>query len=83
MAVYVDAPGHRFGRMMMCHMLADTVDELHAMADKIDVPRKWFQPKSVPHYDICKSKRALALEYGAIEVDMKRVAEIVWRQLKA
>lgn len=72
MPVYVDASLYGFGRMVMCHMLADTPDELHAMADRIGVARRWFQapPKaSFPHYDICKSKRALAVEHGAIECD--------------
>jgi hypothetical protein len=42
------------------------------MADRIGVARKWFQvpPKaSFWHYDIAKSKRALAVEAGAIECD--------------
>jgi hypothetical protein len=62
MAVYVDEARYPFGRMLMCHMLADTPDELHAMADRIGVKRKWFQRKaSAPHYDICKSRGALAV----------------------
>lgn len=72
MPVYVDAPANKYGRMTMCHMLADTPEELHAMSDRIVVARKWFQepPKaSFQHYDICKSKRVLAVEFGAIECD--------------
>lgn len=62
MPVYVDEARNRFGRMLMCHMLADTPAELHAMADRIGVKRKWFQrDASTPHYDICQSKRALAV----------------------
>ncbi len=70
MSVYVDRPLHTYGRMTMCHMLADTPEELHAMADHIGVARRWFQapPKaSFWHYDICKIKRALAVKAGAIE----------------
>lgn len=55
----------------MCHMTADTLDELHRMADKIGMERRWFQapPKaSHPHYDIPESKRAKALALGAQEV---------------
>jgi hypothetical protein len=47
-------------------------DELHAMADRIGVARRWFQapPKaSFWHYDIAKSKRALAVAAGAIDCD--------------
>lgn len=72
MSVYVDRMKARYGRMVMCHMIADTVDELHAMADRIGVARRWFQtpPKaSFPHYDIALSKRALAIEAGAIDCD--------------
>jgi hypothetical protein len=72
MSVYVDNAANQFGRMVMCHMIADTPDELHAMADRIGVARRWFQapPKaSFWHYDICKSKRAEAVVAGAVECD--------------
>jgi hypothetical protein len=71
-SVYVDAPIYGYGRMKMCHMLADSPDELHAMADRIGVARRWFQqpPRaSFWHYDVCKAKRALAVAAGAIECD--------------
>jgi hypothetical protein len=72
MSVYVDTAVYGYGRMTMCHMLADTPEELHAMADRIGVARRWFQqpPKaSFFHYDISKGKRALAVKAGAIECD--------------
>jgi hypothetical protein len=71
-SVYVDRVELGYGRMVMCHMIADTPDELHAMADRIGVARRWFQapPKaSFWHYDIAKSKRALAVAAGAIDCD--------------
>ena len=69
MAVYVDQSIYKYRRMVMCHMVADTLEELHEMADKIGIDRKWFQSDSrYPHYDICKTKRALAVENGAKEV---------------
>ena len=43
MSVYVDDMEASFGRMKMCHMWADTLDELLAMADLIGVQRKWLQ----------------------------------------
>jgi hypothetical protein len=71
MAVYVDQPSYRLGRMMMCHMAADTLDELHGMADQLGVKR-WFQDKAgAPHYDICKANRAKAVSLGAISVTRK------------
>lgn len=77
MAVYVDNFEARFGRMLMCHMRANTFEELHKMADKIGVNRKWFQSDSrYPHYDICKSKKALAIKFGAKEIPMREMPKI-------
>lgn len=75
--VFVDDMEAPFGRMRMCHMIADSDDELHAMADKIGVARKWHQapPKaSSSHYDICLSKRALAVKNGAVEITLRELA---------
>ncbi len=79
MTVYVDEAENRFGRMKMCHMLADDLAELMAMADKIGVARQWYQgfeKASCPHFDIAKSKRALAIEQGAIVIGRHRLVEI-------
>ncbi len=74
MSVYVDDMRAPFGRMIMCHMIADTDEELHAMAAKIGVSRRWHQKPGTPrsHYDIALSKRDLAVEHGALA--------ITWRQ---
>ena len=80
MTVYVDTMRAPFGRMIMCHMIADTLDELHTMAQTISVARKWFQDKpGFPHYDICQSKRILALAAGAQEIRYKELPEYVDR----
>jgi len=61
-------------------MLADTLNELHEMADNIGIARKWFQQHaSHPHYDICKSKRTLAIKFGAIEVNRRELVRIMRR----
>jgi hypothetical protein len=77
MPVYVDDMNAPYGRMKMCHLIADSVEELHAMADTIGVARKWYQapPKHSSHYDIALSKKELALAAGAIP--------ITWRQAGA
>lgn len=78
MSVYVDNERNRFGRMVMCHMFADTPDELHTMAEAIGLKRCWYQtpdgpkPASFPHYDVCLMRRARAVELGAIEVDRRQ-----------
>jgi hypothetical protein len=38
--VYVDNMNAHFGDMIMCHMVADSNDELLAMADRIGVKRR-------------------------------------------
>lgn len=79
MTVYVDDMRAKFGRMIMCHMLADTDEELHAMAARIGVQRRWHQKPGthLSHYDICLSKRALAVRFGAVEIDRQGVANIL------
>ncbi len=72
MTVYVDDVRHHFGRMVMCHMWADSLDELLAMADAIGVQRKWLQkpPKaSWVHFDISLSKKSEAVKRGAVLTD--------------
>lgn len=77
MSVYVDNMFAGFGRMTMCHMLADSRYELDEMADKIGVARKWIQAAGTykEHYDICMSKREQAIVNGAIEINWRDVAQ--------
>lgn len=79
MSVYVDDMRAPYGRMIMCHMVADTDEELHAMADKIGVQRKWHQKAGTvhSHYDIALSKRALAVKHGAIEINWRQLAQML------
>lgn len=79
MSVYVDDPIFPYGRMKMCHMVADTREELTAMVDKIGVGVWHIQKLDEPgeHYDICKSKRALAIKHGAIPVDSSAIVAII------
>lgn len=74
MSVYVDDMRAPLGRMVMCHLMADTTEELLAMADRIGVQRRWLQHPGTPkeHFDISLGKRALAVAAGAIEVEFPR-----------
>lgn len=69
MTVYVDDmyryPAGQFGRMKMSHMIADDEEELHAMAARISVAKRWYQGD---HYDIALGKRAFAVAAGAVEI---------------
>jgi hypothetical protein len=79
MAVYVDDMEAGFGRMIMCHMIADTTEELLAMADRIGVQRKWIQHGGTwkEHFDIAKSKRTMAVRAGAVEITWREYADRV------
>lgn len=71
MAVYVDNMRARYGRMIMCHMIADTDQELRDMAARIGVQLHWHQGE---HFDVCLEKRALAVAAGAQEIAFRQCA---------
>lgn len=84
MAVYVDhlrpALQSRFWKYpTSAHLIADTVEELHAFAMLLHLRREWFQPKSFPHYDLQDTKHAQALMLGAVLLDRKEFIEVVRR----
>lgn len=57
----------------MSHMIADTDEELHAMADRIGVARRWFQGD---HYDVTMTKRAEALKAGAVAITLQECSKM-------
>lgn len=61
----------------MCHMIADSTNELLAMIDKIGVARRWIQKPGTPeeHFDICLTKRKEAIAAGAIEISGREMIE--------
>lgn len=89
MAVYVDnmhlTEMGRFGRYRMCHMLADSTEELLAMADRIGVDQKYIQKAGTPHehFDIPTHRRRLAVLYGAVEITMLEAGRFVGARRKA
>lgn len=64
--VYIDnANVERFGRQWS-HLVADSLDELHAFAEFLAVPRRWFHANAkYPHYDVTAPYRHKALSMGA------------------
>lgn len=70
--------------MIMCHMMADTKEELLQMARKIGVNVKWIQAEGTwrEHFDVCLSKKALALANGAIEMDTKELVALMLKNKK-
>lgn len=77
--VYVDDMECGFGRMIMCHMYADSTEELLAMVDKIGVQRKWIQYPGTyrEHFDIAKGKKALAVMHGSKQTTWREYALFV------
>lgn len=77
--VYVDMMKAKYGRMIMCHMVADTEEELLNMAKKIGVDHKWHQEPNThrSHFDICMKKRDLAIKNGASEISRRDLAKIL------
>ena len=47
------------------HLVADTLDELHAFALKIGLKRDWFQYRGYPHYDLMGGMTRKAIDAGA------------------
>lgn len=74
-AVYVGTLEYSYSGMLMSHMASPDLEALHQMAVKLGI-RKWFQDDDKhlhPHYDVCKSKKQLAIKLGAIEIDDKEL----------
>jgi hypothetical protein len=82
MACYVDAtrsyPGSGLRYTEFCHLLADTRAELHAMADDLGIPRRFFQDHPWRwHHDLPEHLRSRAVERGAIEITMHSVGALL------
>ncbi len=76
MSVYVDDMRARFGRMCMCHMIADSTAELVAAAAHCGVQAKWIQDAGTnrEHFDICLSARRKAVIQGAVQITQRELA---------
>lgn len=76
MSVYVDDMEATFHGMKMCHMIADSTEELLAMAVAIGVQTKWIQSRGTPseHFDICLTKKRKAIEQGAVQITQRELA---------
>lgn len=85
MAVYVDdmmqglrTPKWPYGKH--CHLVADTIEELHAFAHEIGLRRSWYQHKTIPHYDLMAGRRVVAVRKGAIEITGKQLCVMIKKQ---
>jgi hypothetical protein len=70
------AAGLRFTEF--CHLLADERSELHDLAGRIGVPRRFFQDHPWRwHYDLPEHVRVEAVRLGAREVDLAFVGRLL------
>lgn len=83
MAVYVDNVRVEWRGRRWCHLVADSIDELHDFAKELGLQRAWFQhAASYPHYDVTVEVRARALERGAFAGSRMQIMTCA-RKLKA
>ncbi len=76
MAIYVDFVCIEFRGYKWCHMLADSLQELHDFAAFIEVDQRLFhRTASYPHYDVTLQMREIALENGAIAATRKQIID--------
>jgi hypothetical protein len=82
MTVYVDDAVIPWRGRRWAHLMADTLDELHAFATTLGLPRSAFQNKtSGAHYDVPAESRARAIALGAValsrHVDRERLRAVI------
>ena len=84
MAVYVDDAVTLWRGQRWAHLMADTLDELHAFAARLGLRRDKFQDKtSGAHYDVPAPLREEALRLGAVAIsrhdDRARMRAVIAR----
>ena len=66
MAVYIDDAVHPWRGERWAHLMADTLPELHALAQQLGIPRRAFQNRpSGAHYDVPAPLHGQAVALGA------------------
>ena len=60
-------------------MQADSLEELHEMADRLGLIRAWFQTKPGrpwrDHYDLTSARREQAIKLGAVPITWREAAK--------
>ena len=80
MTVYVDDAVTLWRGKRWAHLMADTLDELHAMAARLGIPRRAFQDKpSGAHYDVTAQLRERAIALGAVVISRHADRDLVRR----
>lgn len=70
--VYVDNAFVARHGYQWCHLLADSVEELHEFAASIGLSARAFHHTArIPHYDVTRSQRRVVLNKGALAVSVR------------
>jgi hypothetical protein len=70
-AILVDDARWWHRGLRWCHLVSDeSLDELHAFAQRVGLPRRAFHGD---HYDVPEEHRAAVVEAGAREVDSREL----------
>lgn len=78
MTVYVDDAVTLWRGQRWAHLMADTLEELHAFAARLGMPRHAFQNKtSGAHYDVTAPLREQAIAFGALPISRHRDRALV------
>ncbi len=81
MPVYVGSERIKQKDYLLSFMVADTIEELHEMAEKVGASSVWFQQSGlgIPHYKLAQTLCKHAISCGATRVDSAGMAEVVER----
>ena len=74
MTVYIDNSRLSWRGRSWCHLVADSVGELHAFAAQLGLRKEWFQDRTMyPHYDVTVNVQRRAFALGAQVGDKKTI----------
>lgn len=60
-----------------CHLVADSVEQLRVFALGLGLKPTWYQPKTIPHFDLTASMRRKAIRYGALPISREEFAKFI------
>ena len=91
MTVYVDRLFKRSPKSLQarkygnfwCHLLSDSIEELHDFARELGLKRGYYQHRPIPHYDLTRNKRQQAIKLGAAKISTKEYLLRLRRSQKA
>ena len=85
MSVYIDPmqpciQSRKWPYKQACHLIADSVEELHEFAAQVGLHRSWFQDHNIPHYDLTTGMRYKAIRLGAVSINVKDFIKLTRKQ---